>query len=68
MALLWLVVAVWLASPGLATQQRSLSQLEYVVRALEQQGRLHEVDRWDSSVPSSSDLYSPLLTSGAILQ
>ena len=47
MALLWLVVvAVWLASPGLATQQRSLSQLEYVVRALEQQGRLHEVDRW----------------------
>ena len=47
MALLWLVVlAVLLASPSLATQQRSLSQLEYVVRALEQQGRLHEVDRW----------------------
>lgn len=43
--MLWLVVvAVCLVSPGLATQQRSLSQLEYVVRALEQQGRLHEVD------------------------
>ena len=54
--LLVMVVAVWLASPGLATQQRSLSQLEYVVRALEQQGRLHEVDRWASSVPSSTDL------------
>ena len=45
-----MVVAVWLASPGLATQQRSLSQLEYVVRALEQQGRLHEVDRWGSTL------------------
>ena len=56
--MLWLVVVlVWLAGPGLATQQRSLSQLEYVVRALEQQGRLHEVDRWASSVPSSSALF-----------